>query len=94
MSAMPMSLIKGTRSAKKERMDVQNRRSRIADRSRSIREKVTMEKKQLVDYMNTFFQKICTGNTFPQICNIGVKQELQYTFKSSCTCNIHVHTHL
>nr|XP_022319135.1 probable lysosomal cobalamin transporter [Crassostrea virginica] len=39
MSAMPMSLIKGTKSAKKERMDVQNRRSRIADRSRSIREK-------------------------------------------------------
>lgn len=45
MSAMPMSLIKGTKSAKKERMDVQNRRSRIADRSRSIREKVTMGKK-------------------------------------------------
>lgn len=27
---------------------------------------------------------MCTGNTFPHICNIGVKQELQ--FKSSYTC--------
>lgn len=41
MSAMPMSLIKGTKSAKTERSDVQNRRSKIHERSRAIREKYT-----------------------------------------------------
>ncbi|XP_048758835.1 probable lysosomal cobalamin transporter isoform X2 [Ostrea edulis] len=39
MSALPMSLIKGTKSAKTERQAVQGRRSRISERSRAIRDK-------------------------------------------------------
>ncbi|XP_061181759.1 probable lysosomal cobalamin transporter [Saccostrea echinata] len=39
MSAMPMSLIKGTKSAKEERLDVQSQRSRINNRSSAIRDK-------------------------------------------------------